>query len=291
MAMEFVRREVILCYREEINKHGLIVARDRDKKEGLKALKKGQFMDRNTQRRFIHPWLATEYCVGFYGSARLGETTSDYKWGEEVGFQLTKEFGVSWATGGGPNLMAAPLEGAWRAGQDNDGKSKNIALGSKIVGFTLSGFLNYQEPNKWLQIVVENDDFGGRLNGFMNINHAAIFAWGGEGTWWELFSFLQAKQSHIQHLEIGFPADFPIIVHPRWEKPLQTFFKHTYDLPEEEGRPTVVSLEDKRNFVITDDINQIKDIIAINRASWRDNIWSRVVRDRSRTIRDMRKAA
>ncbi len=280
--MSNVRREVILGYQEQLATTGRIIVKDRDKMEGVKLLQGNGFTSREQEKRFYHSWLATEQCVGFYGSARLGKNTSDYKWARQLGYTLTKEFGVSWVTGGGPNLMEAPLEGAYSAKNEDPSAKSYHARNSKLVGITLAGFLNEQAPNEWLEIVRRAESFGDRVDGFINTNHAGIFGWGGYGTIWELMAFLQAKQAHIQHLEIGFPADFPIIVHPTHERWLKTVTEDGYFLPSKDGKPTVISKHDTESFTITDDINEIRCIVGANIQSWNENVGRWVVRDRKK---------
>lgn len=280
--MRNVRKEVIQGYKQQINRDGIIVVKDADKKRGLDLLTTKADMTLQQQKSFVHSWLATEYCVGGYGSARLGADTPDYQWGKEVGYRLSKKIGVSFATGGGPNLMAAPLEGAWHAINESKGNGRDRVRGSKRLGFTLGGFLNDQQPNEWLQIVNETDDFGERLGGFLNTNHAAVFNFGGIGTVWELFGFLQAKQSHIGHIEGTFPAEFPIIVHPSMERLLDTFYDIAHTQRILEGKTPVISEVDQNLAIVTDDIGQIEDIIGKHRALWQHHIYSRVRRDRNR---------
>ncbi len=278
--MQNVRKEVIADYQHQLNERGVIVVRDSDKRIGLEKLQKAKPLTREEEWQFTHAWLATEYCVGLYGSSRLGPNTSDYKWARDLGYTLTREFGVSWSTGGGPNLMAAPLEGALVAINENPNAKKDLARASKRIGFVLSGFLDNQTPNEFLQIENDAGTFQERFGGFIDTNHAAIFAFGGYGSAWELFGFLQARQSHIQGLESAFPADFPIIAHPRWERLLNIAFEIMHDEPVLGKSPTVISEDDKKTVIITDDIAQIRDLIGKHKSRWDYNIYSRVVRNR-----------
>lgn len=174
--------------------------------------------------------------VTFYGSARLTEDHPSYQQARDIAHRIVKETGAAILSGGGGGIMEAANRGAYEAG-------------GRAVGLTIK-LPHEQRTNKYVTDVVPFYFFFTRKVSMSYTTEACIFFPGGFGTFDELFGILTLKQT--KKIE-----DVPIIlVGKEFWAPFQLSIQQVMI----ENFKTV-SPEDLSLYTITDDVNEIVNII------------------------------
>jgi hypothetical protein len=176
--------------------------------------------------------------VSIFGSAR---TTAGHRYHDaalRVGEALSRG-GFSVITGGGPGLMAAVNEGARR------GPNRSIGLNIKLPG-------NAQAPNGYAETMITFDYFFVRKVMFVKYACGFVGLPGGFGTLDEIFEALTLKQTGKIH-------EFPVVLMGRdyW----QGMVDWLRDQPLENR---MISQRDLRLFHVTDDVDEVVQIIDRN---------------------------
>jgi uncharacterized protein (TIGR00730 family) len=118
--------------------------------------------------------------VSVFGSSRISSGTKLYRIAEEIGYLLAKA-GYAVITGGGPGLMEAANKGAQR------GKGNSIGLNIELP--------TEQEPNDYIDILLEFNYFFSRKVMFVKYAKAFVILPGGFGTLDEFFEALNLIQT------------------------------------------------------------------------------------------------
>ncbi len=182
--------------------------------------------------------------VTFFGSARLPETDPHYKQAEAVAKRIVDELGYSVLSGGGPGIMEAANRGAKDAG----GHSLGLAI--KLP--------KEQETNPYVTDALEFKYFFSRKVCMSFAAEAYLFFPGGFGTMDEFFEILTLVQTHkIESVPV-------ILVGKDFWGPLNDFIINTL------LRQGTISPEDIDLYTLTDDIDEILDII--KKAPVRDSL-------------------
>ena len=174
--------------------------------------------------------------VTFYGSARLTEDHPSYIQARDIASRIVKETGAAILSGGGGGIMEAANRGAYEAG-------------GRAVGLTIK-LPHEQKTNKYVTDAIPFYFFFTRKVSMSYTTEACIFFPGGFGTFDELFEVLTLKQTKKI-------ADVPIIlVGKEFWAPFQMAIQQVMI----ENFKTV-SAEDLSLYTITDDVNEIVNII------------------------------
>lgn len=173
--------------------------------------------------------------VTIFGSARLPEDDVDAQKATEVARRLA-ELGYAITTGGGHGIMGAAHKGSSMA--DGDSLGINIQLPFE------------QTMNEYITDAVDFHHFFSRKVVLSYSAEAYIYFAGGFGTMDELFEILTLKQTKKI-------PDVPIIlVGSEFWNPLEQYFKNTML-----GYTQTISPEDLNLYTITDDIDQVINIV------------------------------
>ena len=175
-----------------------------------------------------------EPAVTVFGSARFEETHPYYQLAREVGKELARA-GFTVITGGGPGIMEAANRGA----KDGNGMS----IGCNIV------LPKEQNPNPYLDQVIEFDHFFVRKVMLVKYSCAFVVLPGGFGTLDEVFETAVLMQTDkIQ--------EFPIILMGQsyWDQ-MQDFLRET--LVSEQ----TINISDLKLFQCTDDPKHVIHVI------------------------------
>ena len=129
-------------------------------------------------------------CVTVFGSARFGEAHPFYELGRATGRRLA-EAGFAVMTGGGPGIMEAANRGAREGG--------GYTIGCNIV------LPMEQQPNPYLDVMVEFNHFFVRKLMLLKYSQAFIALPGGIGTMDEVFETLTLIQTNKM-------TDFPVVL-------------------------------------------------------------------------------
>lgn len=173
--------------------------------------------------------------VTFFGSARFTENNVHYQQARTLA-QKISELGYTILTGGGGGIMEAANRGAYEIGNPSVGL--NIRLAKK------------QGSNAYTTDSIQFDYFFARKVALSFAAEAYIFFPGGFGTLDEMFEILTL----IQTRKI---RKVPIILvgHDYWDD-LQVFIKNVMY-----GRHRTINLEDMDLYTITDDAEEILEIV------------------------------
>jgi len=172
--------------------------------------------------------------VSIFGSARLRKGHRYYSDSVAVARALSKA-GYSIITGGGPGVMEAANQGA------AEGGSRSIGLNIKLPF--------EQEPNEYADTVIHFNYFFARKVMFVKYACAFVAMPGGFGTLDEIFEALTLKQTHKIH-------DFPVVLYGT------RFWSGVVDwLKGEPLKERMISRNDLRLFRITDDVDEVVDIV------------------------------
>jgi len=176
-----------------------------------------------------------ERTVTFFGSARLPEDNDHYKTAQELAGKISK-YGIGVITGGGPGIMEAANRGAF--------ESSGYSLGLNIK------LPMEQSENPYLNESITFSYFFVRKVLLAYAAEAYIFFPGGFGTLDELFEVMTLVQTRKME-------KVPIILvgKSHWEKLDDFIRKEIY------GRHEMINKEDMDLYTITDDLDQVVDIV------------------------------
>lgn len=174
--------------------------------------------------------------VTFFGSARLPETSEDYKRARQLADMIVRETGASVITGGGPGIMEAANRGA----ADEHGIS---------IGMTIQ-LPHEQVTNDYVNRSMDFYYFFSRKVALSFAARAYIYFPGGFGTLDELFEILTLKQTdRIKQIPI-------VLVGSDFWLPLDKFIKETLA-----DRYETIDSFDRDLYVITDDLDEAVEIV------------------------------
>lgn len=174
--------------------------------------------------------------VTVYGSARAQRDSKEYKLAEQLGHRIAKDLKYAIVTGGGPGVMEAAHKGAREAG------GKAVALG---IALPHEANINTYATDR-LQFTY----FFSRKTMLAFAAEAYVFFPGGFGTFDELFSTLTLIQTR------KVPSVPVILVGSYFWNDLANFINKK--MLEQQN---AIASYDREIFKITDDIEQILDII------------------------------
>jgi hypothetical protein len=175
--------------------------------------------------------------VSIFGSARIRAGNSYYNLAVSVASALSKA-GYGVITGGGPGVMEAANRGA------REGSGRSIGLNIKLP--------YEQQPNGFAETVIHFDYFFARKVMFVKYACGFVGLPGGFGTLDEIFEALTLKQTRKIH-------EFPVILMGRdyWQGMIDWLA----------GQPLenrMISQRDLRLFHVTDDVDEVVQIIDRN---------------------------
>jgi len=178
--------------------------------------------------------------VTFYGSARLKQDHPDCLRAQNLAYRIGKELGYKIISGGGAGIMEAASKG----GKD---------AGVEVIGMTIT-LPHEQATNPYLTKEIPFRFFFARQVSMHYTNEACIFCAGGTGTMYEFFEILT-------HLQTGKIGPIPVILYgiEFWtpiKKLLEEQFVEKYQ---------TISKADLDRFIITDDVDQIIEVIRISK--------------------------
>ena len=202
---------------------------DRPSKDTWSVFKiMGEFVEGFETLRSVWP------SVSVFGSARSGRNHVYYQDAVRIS-QALSEAGFSIITGGGPGIMEAANLGASR------GKGRSIGLNIKLPF--------EQQPNRFADIVIHFNYFFARKVMFVKYACGFVALPGGFGTLDEVFEALTLKQTRKIH-------DFPVILFGTayWEGLLDWFTDQLL-------ADKMISKRDLKLFTVTDDVDEVVDII------------------------------
>ncbi len=178
--------------------------------------------------------------VSIFGSARIRRGHRYY--GDAVAVaKALSEAGFSIVTGGGPGVMEAANRGAC------DGKGRSIGLNIKLP--------YEQKPNEFIDTLVQFNYFFARKVMFVKYACGFVALPGGFGTLDEIFEALSLKQTRKIH-------DFPVILFGStfWSWLLRWLREQPLD-------ERMISQRDLRLFHVTDDVEEVVEVIRRHYAS------------------------
>ncbi len=202
---------------------------DRQSKDTWSVFKiMGEFVEGFETLRSVWP------SVSIFGSARSGRNHVYYQDAVRIS-QALSEAGFSIITGGGPGIMEAANLGASR------GKGRSIGLNIKLPF--------EQQPNRFADIIIHFNYFFARKVMFVKYACGFVALPGGFGTLDEIFEALTLKQTRKIH-------DFPVILFGTayWEGLLDWFTEQLL-------ADKMISKRDLKLFTVTDDVDEVVDII------------------------------
>jgi uncharacterized protein (TIGR00730 family) len=172
-------------------------------------------------------------CVTVFGSARFDENNEHYIAARKLSGEIAK-LGFTIMTGGGPGIMEAANRGAKEVG----GKS----VGVNIV------LPHEQYPNPYLDKWVDLRYFFVRKTLLIKYSYAFVICPGGFGTLDEFYEAMTLIQT-------GKISGFPIVIFGKG------YHKHLEEHVELMIREKTISPEDKKLFLVTDDIEEAVEYI------------------------------
>lgn len=178
--------------------------------------------------------------VTFYGSARLKPDHPEYIKAHDLAYRIGKELGYAIISGGGAGIMEAANKGGHDAGVES-------------IGMTIR-LPREQATNPYVTKEVPFHFFFARQVSMQYTTEACVYCAGGTGTMYEFFEML----THLQTGKIGL---IPIILYgvEFWtpiKKLLEEQFVEKYK---------TISAADLERFIITDDVDQILEVIRISK--------------------------
>lgn len=178
--------------------------------------------------------------VTFYGSARLKPDHPEYIKAYKLSNRIAKELGYIIISGGGAGIMEAVNKGAYDAGVES-------------VGFTIK-LPHEQNTNKYVTKEVSFRFFFARQVSMSYSTEVCIFCSGGTGTMYEFFEMLT-------HLQTGKIGNIPIILYgTEFWNPIKNLLKEQFV-----EKYKTISSSDLDRFIITDDVNQIIEVIKVSK--------------------------
>lgn len=188
-------------------------------------------------RQGIDSLLKFPRIAAMYGSARLTEDHEDYKACEELAYRLAHDLNYAVLTGGGGGIMEAGNRGAVRGG-------------GRAIGATIR-LPHEQNTNKYVTDVIPFYYFFTRKVALRYSTEIAIYCPGGFGTFDEFFEVLTLVQTKKMN-------KIPIVLFgTKFWNPLDQVIKTM--LVEQYG---TISPEDRKLYVITDDIETVIEMAA-----------------------------
>ena len=176
-----------------------------------------------------------EKTVTVFGSARFKEDNPSYKAAYDLGSALAAK-GFTVVTGGGLGIMEAANRGAYESGGSSLGFNINLPTEQTLNDYVTDNY--------------EFEHFFGRKVTLTLDARAYVYFPGGFGTLDELFEILTLAQT-------GKIPRVPIILfNKRFWEPLADYFIETL-----EKSQATISPGDKEIYTITDDIDEVVDII------------------------------
>ena len=175
--------------------------------------------------------------VSIFGSARIKPRNRYYDLAVRVAAALSKA-GYGVITGGGPGVMEAANRGA------REGGGRSIGLNIKLP--------YEQNPNPYAETVIHFDYFFARKVMFVKYACGFVGLPGGFGTLDEIFEALTLKQTGKIH-------EFPVILMGReyWQGMIDW-------LKSQPLEQRMISQSDLRLFHVTDDVDEVVEIIDRN---------------------------
>ena len=178
--------------------------------------------------------------VTFYGSARLKPDRPEYIRAYNLSYRIAKELGYIIMSGGGAGIMEAANKGA------KDGGVESIGLTIRLP--------KEQATNPYVTKEVPFHFFFARQVSMSYTTEACVYCAGGTGTMYEFFEMLT-------HLQTGKIGSIPVILYGTefWtpiKKLLEEQFVKKYK---------TISLSDLDRFIVTDDVDQILEVIRISK--------------------------
>jgi uncharacterized protein (TIGR00730 family) len=202
---------------------------DRQTKDTWSVFKiMGEFVEGFETLRSVWP------SVSVFGSARSGRNHIYYQDAVRISEALSRA-GFSIITGGGPGIMEAANLGASR------GEGRSIGLNIKLPF--------EQEPNRFADVIIHFNYFFARKVMFVKYACGFVALPGGFGTLDEVFEALTLKQTKKIH-------DFPVILFGTayWGGLLDWFTEQLL-------ADKMISKRDLKLFTVTDDVDEVVDII------------------------------
>jgi len=187
-----------------------------------------EFVDGFEQLCHIKP------AVSIFGSARVDESSDDYKKAREVA-RLLSDSGFSIISGGGPGIMEAANRGG------SEGKSVSVGLNIELP--------KEQTPNPYQNLSLNFSHFFSRKVMFVKYAAAYVVCPGGFGTLDEMAEMLTLTQT-------GKTPRIPVILMNRefWQ-PLLDWFENTL------YHQNMLTKEDLELFTVVDEPQQAVDEI------------------------------
>ncbi|NVN96926.1 LOG family protein [Candidatus Nomurabacteria bacterium] len=178
--------------------------------------------------------------VTFYGSARLKPDHPEYVKAEKLAYRIGKELGYRIISGGGAGIMEAANKGAREAGVES-------------IGFTIR-LPREQDTNPYVTKEVPFHFFFARQVSMSYSTEACVFCAGGTGTMYEFFEMLT-------HLQTGKIGPIPIILYgTEFWAPIKKLLEEQFV-----GKYQTISQSDLERFIVTDDVDQILEVIRISK--------------------------
>lgn len=165
-------------------------------------------------------------CITVFGSARFSPENIYYQQAYHVG-QMLARMGFGVVTGGGPGIMEAANKGAREAG--------GISIGCTIK------LPKEQQPNAYIDTVVDFDYFFIRKVLLTKYSYAFIVFPGGFGTLDELFEILTLIQTGMVH-------NFPVVIVGT------DYFKDIRDMIDKMIAEKTISPDDEHLILFTDNL-------------------------------------
>lgn len=174
--------------------------------------------------------------VTFYGSARLKPDHPEYIKAYNLANRIAKELGYIIITGGGAGIMEAANKGAFDAGVES-------------IGLTIR-LPREQNTNPYVTKEVPFHFFFARQVSMQYTTEAVIYCAGGTGTMYEFFEMLT-------HLQTGKVGTIPMVLYgTEFWNPIKKILVEQFV-----EKYKTISAFDLERFVITDDVDQIMEII------------------------------
>ncbi len=178
--------------------------------------------------------------VTFYGSARLKPDQPEYIKAYTLANRIAKELGYKVITGGGAGIMEAVSKGA------HDG-------GVETIGMTIR-LPHEQETNPYVTVDIPFHFFFARQVSMQYTTEACVYCAGGTGTMYEFFEMMT-------HLQTGKIGPIPIILFgTEFWNPIKKLLAEQFV-----EKYKTISPADLDRFIITDDIDQIIEVIRISK--------------------------
>jgi len=178
--------------------------------------------------------------VTFYGSARLKSDHPEYIKAYNLSYRIAKELGYIIMSGGGGGIMEAANKGAKDAGVES-------------IGLTIK-LPKEQSTNPYVTKEVPFRFFFARQVSMQYTTEACVYCAGGTGTMYEFFEMMT-------HLQTGKVGPIPIILYgTEFWNPIVNILKESFV-----KKYQTISENDLNRFVVTDDIDQILEIVRVSK--------------------------